>query len=101
MADTAADAHSRIAFSRSTGLPASLGKATETAKTSLPEPVKEDLLRRCREVGMSEADLLRSWVMLHLYGFDAVATMDRQRLEMAAAIGTEKFVKSVTNGAAQ
>jgi hypothetical protein len=89
MANTDDDAHAASCFSRSTGLPPHMGKATESVKTHLPPVVKEDFVRRCRETGMAEAELLRSWVMVHLYGLDAVASMERQRLQSIAAIGTE------------
>lgn len=88
--DTADTAHERSAFSRSVGLPAHMGKATAVVKTLVPDSVKDDLIRRGRELGMSESELVRHWVLVHLYGHETVATMDRKRFEMASEIGTNK-----------
>jgi hypothetical protein len=82
MDDTDDSAHD-VMFSRSTGLPAAMGKATCVAKTLVPDCVKDDLTRRSRELGMGESELIRLWIMVGLYGVDEVQTMQRQRLAMA------------------
>ncbi|HEY9028796.1 MAG TPA: hypothetical protein VIP05_31190 [Burkholderiaceae bacterium] len=88
MAATAADAQAPM-FARSTGLPASMGKATCAVKTLVPDEVNDDLVRVAREHGMTVSDFLRNLILVRLYGFDMVASMQRRSLEMVAGIGTE------------
>jgi hypothetical protein len=78
------------AFSRSIGLPPSMGKATCTVKTLVPDCVSEELTRLARESGMTVSDFLRDMVLVRVYGVDVVSSMQRRRLELAAGIGTEK-----------
>ena len=85
---TANNSHG-IAFSRSTGLPSFMGKATAEAKCKLPECVKDDLVRRAHSVGLTESELLRSWVMVNLYGADEAERMQLAQFRAAAGIGPE------------
>ncbi len=87
MDDTAA--FSQLCFSRSTGLPASMGKATEDLKCKVPGQVKEDFAALARRVGSTESELLRDMVMVRLYGHEQVARMHDERLRFAAGIGPQ------------
>lgn len=80
---------SQLCFSRSTGLPASMGKATADLKTKVPEGVKEDFAAEARKLGLNESELLRDMVMVRLYGHEQVARMHAERLRFAAGIGPE------------
>ena len=84
---TAAVSH---CFSRSTGLPSHMGKATEDAKTKLQFCVKADLVRVSHELGMTESEWIRLQVMKGLYGADVVASMHLDRIH--AAVGMGPFV---------
>lgn len=87
---TEATAALAAAFSRSTGLPPSMGKATCTVKTLLPDCVADELMRLARESGATVSDFLRDMILVRVYGVDQVISMQTRRLEMAAGIGTEK-----------
>jgi hypothetical protein len=88
IADTAATSH--LAFSRSVGLPLSMGKATCSVKTLVPDCVSDELTRMARESGVTVSDFLRDMILVRVYGVDVVSSMQRRRLELAAGIGTEK-----------
>ena len=88
--DATAAVSQGTAFSRSTGLPARMGKATEDAKTKLQFCVKADLVRVSHELGMTESEWIRLQVMKGLYGADVVASMHLDRIH--AAVGMGPFV---------
>lgn len=75
------------AASRSTGLPPSMGKATEVLKTRVPDEVKDDFLRLAHSLGMDESGLLRMLVLIRLYGVDMVSRMHAERLAIVAGAG--------------
>lgn len=77
------------AFARSTGLPAHMGKATSEVKTKLPDCVKDDFTRLSHSMGLTESELLRSLVMVRLYGLETVARMHSDQLTMAAGMSPE------------
>lgn len=81
---------SSVAFSRSAGLPPSMGKATCTLKTLVPDCVSDEVTRLARESGLTVSDFLRDMVMVRVYGVEQVNSMQRRRLELAAGIGTER-----------
>lgn len=87
MDDTATD--SQVMFSRSTGLPAALGKATEDLKCKVPGQVKEDFAAEARKLGLTESEFLRDMVLVRLYGHEQVARMHADRLKFAAGIGPQ------------
>jgi hypothetical protein len=87
MSETDDDA--QVLMSRSTGLPAHLGKATNDLKCKVPDPVKDDFVRLSRSLGLTESELLRDMVLARLYGVGQVMRMQEQRLRMAAGIGPE------------
>ena len=89
--DTAATSHG-VSFSRSVGLPPSMGKATCTLKTLVPDCVNDEVVRLARESGLTVSDFLRDMVMVRVYGVEQVSSMQRRRLELAAGIGTERVV---------
>ena len=95
MAPTADDSHGAT-FSRSTGLPAHMGKATAEAKCKLPEGMKDDFVRRAHSVGLTESELLRSVIMVFLYGVEEAERMQLAQFRAAAGIGPV----SATNEAA-
>lgn len=81
------DRSAHSSMSRSSSLPTTFGKCTSKVGTLLPESVHEDLADRARMVGMSEGELLREWVMLHLYGESVVRSMQEKRFAIMAGIG--------------
>lgn len=66
-------------FSRTTGLPPRLGKATEDCKTKLPFLVKADVMLRANACGVTESEWLRFVVMKELYGKEQVVSMQAER----------------------
>lgn len=74
-------------MSRSTGLPASLGKASSEIKTKVPDVVKDDFVRLAHELGMSESELLRDMVMVRVYGAEQVLRMQSDRLRLVSGMG--------------
>lgn len=85
--DDTADTSQCTAFSRSTGLPTALGKATEDCKTKLPFDTKADVLRVCHSLGMSESEWVRLQVMKGLYGAEVVESMHLHRIRAAVGMG--------------
>lgn len=85
--DATASTSQGAAFSRSTGLPARLGKATEDCKTKLPFEVKADLVRLLHSLGMTESEWVRLQVMKGLYGADEVASMHLNHIRAAVGMG--------------
>lgn len=83
------------AFSRSTGLPASMGKATAELRCRVPERVKDEFLFLAHSLGLSESDLLRSMVMVRLYGIETTVRMHNDQLRMAAGMPHESAAKGV------
>lgn len=83
---TAIDAHAAT-FSRSTGLPARMGKATEDCKTKLPFEVKADVAKVSHALGMTESEWVRLQVMKGLYGAEVVASMHLNHIRAAVGIG--------------
>jgi hypothetical protein len=83
------DDDAQACMSRSTGLPASLGKATSELKSKVPDSVKDDFVRLARSLGLNESELLRDMVLVRLYGADRVERMHAQRIRMVAGIGPE------------
>lgn len=83
----------QAAFSRSVGLPASMGKASSVLKTAVPDCVADEVMRLARESGLTVSDFLRDMVLVRVYGVDQVSSMQRRRLELAAGIGTERDVR--------
>lgn len=86
---TAADAQDTI-FSRSTGLPSRMGKATEEIKGKFPECVKDEFVMLAHSLGLNESELLRSIVMVRLYGVEGAERMHSNQLRAAAGIGPER-----------
>ena len=86
---TASDSQDTI-FSRSTGLPARMGKATAEVKTKVPDEVKWAFGQLAHSCGLTESELLRDIVVLRLYGKEAVLRMQQDRLLMVAGSETEK-----------
>jgi hypothetical protein len=84
MDDTAATFH---CFSRSTGLPAHMGKATQELKCKVPDCVKDEFSMLACSLGMNESELLRSMVMVRLYGVEGAERMHSNQLRAAAGIG--------------
>jgi hypothetical protein len=79
-----------IAFARSTGLPASMGKATCVIKCNAPDGVKEDFTRLWRAAGFSsESEFLLDMVLVRCYGRDEVLRMRSKQLLMATGSGLE------------
>lgn len=72
------------AFSRSTGLPLWMGKATAEIKGKVPEGMKEDFSRRAHDLRLNESELLRDVLMLYLYGREEVERMQVERVRIVA-----------------
>lgn len=84
-----ADTSHGIAFSRSTGLPSRMGKATAELKTKVPECVKDEFTSLAHVLGLNESELLRSLVMVRLYGVEGAERMHSNQLRAAAGIGPD------------
>lgn len=57
------------------------GKATETAKTLLPEQVKRDFSDKWRSAGFeSEGEALRHLIAIYTYGAAHIESLHRQRI---------------------
>jgi len=82
-----ADTSQGSAFSRSTGLPAFMGKATSEVKTKLPDCVKDEFVMLAHSLGLNESELLRSMVMVRLYGVEGAERMHSNQLRAAAGLG--------------
>ena len=76
-------------FSRSTGLPARMGKATAELKTKVPDCVKDEFVTLAHALGLNESDLLRSLVIVRLYGVEGAERMHSNQLRAAAGVGPE------------
>ena len=85
---TADDSHG-TSFSRSTGLPVRMGKATAEVKTKLPECVKDEFTALAHALGLNESELLRSLILVRLYGVDGAERMHSNQLRAAAGIGPD------------
>ena len=67
-----------------------IGKCTETAKTLLPEQLKEDFQRKWRNAGYAgEGECLRDLIAMWTYGRRHVESMMQSRLAALSEIGTE------------
>ena len=88
--EVTADTSHGIAFSRSTGLPSRMGKATSDLKTKVPDEVKLAFGQLAHSCGLTESELLRDMVILRLYGREAVLSMQHERMLMVAGSETEK-----------
>jgi len=84
---TAMASQEGMSFSRSTGLPARMGKATEDCKTKLPFEVKADVAKVSHALGMTESEWVRLQVMKGLYGAEVVASMHLNHIRAAVGIG--------------
>ena len=85
--DDNASSADRTPFARSTGLPASMGKATADLKCKVPDCVKDEFTRLAHILGLSESELLRELVMLRLYGAEQVSRMHAERMRLVAGTG--------------
>lgn len=66
------------------------GKCTATAKTLIPEELKEDFARKARTAGYAgESECLRDLIALWTYGRKHVESMHRQRLAALSEIVPE------------
>ena len=74
-------------FSRSTGLPARMGKATEDCKTKLPFEIKADVVRASHSLGMTESEWVRLVLMEKLYGAAEVQRMHLAHIQSVVGIG--------------
>lgn len=74
-------------FSRSTGLPAHMGKATCSIKTLVPDVVADELARVCNAQGIAQSEFVRDAVMVALYGREKVLSLYQARFTMLAGIG--------------
>ena len=88
MADTASTSHGAV-FSRSTGLPSRMGKATQELKTKVPECVKDEFAALAHALGLTESELLRSLILVRLYGLLGAEMLHANQLRAAAGIGPE------------
>lgn len=59
-------------------------KYSEEIKARVSYEIKLDVQKKAHECGMSEAEYLRTIVMIHLYGKDEVINRQLERLEMIA-----------------
>lgn len=84
--DATAAVSQATAFSRSTGLPSHMGKATQDLKCKVPDCVKDEFSMLACSLGLNESELLRSLVMVRLYGVEGAERMHSNQLRAAAGI---------------
>ena len=85
--DDTADTSQGVLFSRSTGLPARMGKSTEDCKTKLPFAIKADVMRASHSLGMTESEWVRLVVMEKLYGAAEVQRMHLAHIQSVVGMG--------------
>ena len=66
-----------------------MGKATAELKTKVPECVKDEFTSLAHALGLNESELLRSLVMVRLYGVEGAERMHSTQLRAAAGIGPD------------
>lgn len=76
-------------FSRSSGLPLSLGKCTERMSADMPDFLFEAATKRRLALNMGEAEYLRFCVMRDALGNEVVRRMHEQQLQVLLGSGPE------------
>ena len=62
-----------------------MGKCTATAKTLIPDELKDDFIRKAKRAGYDgESDCLRDLIAVFTYGMKHVESMHLQRLHALA-----------------
>lgn len=80
-----------VPFSRSTGLPAWMGKATSEIKVRVPDCIAEDGARLARECGYESLSVfVRDLLIIRIQGRENVASLHAQRVALVAGMGTER-----------
>jgi hypothetical protein len=74
--------HGDVHFARS----AIGGKKTAEIKFRCADELKFELARRAHELGMSESELSEKFVAIGLFGFDHVASFQRDQLSKVASL---------------
>lgn len=81
------DSGSSAMFSRSVP---GMGKCSATAKTLIPDQLKDDFIRKARDLGFDgEADALRELIAVFTYGLEHVESMHLQRIRAMAGVVRE------------
>lgn len=93
------DSDAQALLSRSTGLPAYLGKATAELGTKVPDVVADDFKRVCAARGTTVSEVLRDFIMVQSYGYEAVQRLRDDQLRMVAGIGAESAPMPAPTGA--
>ena len=83
------DSDAHALWSRSTGLPSHLGKSTAELGTKVPDVVAEDFKRVCAARGTTVSEVLRDFVMVQSYGYEAVQRLRAEQLRMVAGIAPD------------
>lgn len=90
MDDTADDAHSEVAFSRSAGLFGQTGNADCEVKTRLSFDDAEALRREARVCGLNTSEFLRVIILVRLHGVEKVTSLTAEHLALVAGKVPEK-----------
>lgn len=62
------------------------GKRNSKAEARITDETKEDLRRRCNELGMTESDYIDRLICVSLYGIDHVLNLEQQRTRMVVGL---------------
>lgn len=65
-------------------------------KGKFPECVKDEFVMLAHSLGLNESELLRSMVMVRLYGVEGAERMHSNQLRAAAGIGPERAPTAAT-----
>ena len=96
---TSNDSDAQALWSRSTGLPSYLGKATAELSTKVPDVVSDDFKRICNARGKTVSEVLRDFVMVQCYGFETIQRLQQEQLRMVAGMSPERPPMELPTGA--
>ena len=89
-AERAAEAQSRVCWSRSGGLLSQAGSADAELKTRVSDEAADEFRKLARSFGMNTSEMLRLLVLTRLYGVNGVTMMTSEQLAQVAGVGPEK-----------
>lgn len=61
-------------------------KRTARIEARVTDETKNDLVRRCHELGMNESQFLELLVEANLYGIDHLLSMERERIKKVCGL---------------
>jgi hypothetical protein len=64
-------------------------KRSAKVEARVTDTLKFDLLRVCRELGMTESDFIDRLVQVRVYGLEHVQSMELKRIEMVCGLSAK------------